>query len=138
MHDSLTGLPNLRLLSDRIGQDGLTLMKHADDAIYQSKGEGGNRVTVYRTHEFEKCEANPMIQKDELIEKLKVATISDAYLISVYANHIRKAIPYSTLKKEAIDAILDALQKRKEVSDSHEVIINNLVASISNSDKNVY
>ena len=126
-------------------------MKRAEDAMLQSKGEGVTRVTVFsdgasgliffqafRTFEFEKCEVYPMIQKDELIEKLKVATISDAYLISVYANHIRKAIPYSTLKKEAIDAILDALQKRKEVSDSHEVIINNLVASISNSDKNVY
>jgi hypothetical protein len=79
-----------------------------------------------------------MIQKDELIEKLKVATISDAYLISVYANHIRQAIPYSTLKKEVIEAILDALRRRKEVSDSHEVIIQKLVESISNSDKNVY
>ena len=79
-----------------------------------------------------------MIQKDELIEKLKMATTSDAYLISVYANHIRQAIPYSTLKKEVIEAILDALRRRKEVSDSHEIIINQLVESISKSDKNVY
>ena len=79
-----------------------------------------------------------MIQKDELIEMLKRATISDAYLISVYANHIRQAIPYSTLKKEVIEAILDALRRRKEVSDSHEIIINQLVESISKSDKNVY
>ena len=29
------------------GQDELTLMKHADDAMYQSKDEGGNCITVY-------------------------------------------------------------------------------------------
>jgi len=29
------------------GQDELTLMKHADDAMYQSKSYGGNCVTVY-------------------------------------------------------------------------------------------
>ena len=29
------------------GQDELTLMKHADDAMYQSKGDGGNRISVF-------------------------------------------------------------------------------------------
>ena len=29
------------------GLDELTLMKHADDAMYQSKHDGGNRITVY-------------------------------------------------------------------------------------------
>ena len=30
------------------GKDELTLMKHADDAMYRSKGEGGNQISVFR------------------------------------------------------------------------------------------
>jgi len=88
--------------------------------------------------EFEKNEVLSVIKKDTLIEKLKEEMIRDGYLISIYSNHIRNAIKHSTLKKEVMEAILDALQKRKEVSDSHEVIINKLVESISNNDRDVY
>ncbi len=79
-----------------------------------------------------------MIEKDKLIEQLKDATTGDAYLISVYANHIKNALPYSTLKKEVVEAVLDALQRRREVSESHKIMISRLVESISKGDKNVY
>jgi len=79
-----------------------------------------------------------MINKIELLKKLGDSIKSEESLIGIYSDHLQNAIVYSTIKKAMADEIVENLEKLKNDSVGHKMMINNLIDAISKSEKDVY
>jgi hypothetical protein len=80
----------------------------------------------------------PMIKKNDLLEKLSDAAKMEGALITIYSNHLNTVLGYSRLDQEIQSEITFILKKLIGDSKRHDDVMNNLIASISNSGKNVY
>jgi len=79
-----------------------------------------------------------MINKIELLKKLGDSIKSEESLIGIYSDHLQNAIVYSTINKAMADEIVENLEKLKNDSVGHKMMINNLIDAISKSEKDVY
>lgn len=79
-----------------------------------------------------------MIEKPELIKKLKMAALSEEALVALITKHLSIALNQSRLDEEVLGKLRYLMDILKEDSILHEAMLNSLVVSISNSDTNVY
>ncbi|EAT58046.1 hypothetical protein [Chlorobium ferrooxidans] len=79
-----------------------------------------------------------MIEKQELIKKLKMAALSEEALVALISKHLSIALNQSRLDEEVLGKLRYLLDILKEDSILHEAMLNSLVVSISNSETNVY
>ncbi len=79
-----------------------------------------------------------MKDKSELIKKLRDSIKAEESLVTIYSNHIKNVMAYSSMNKVTADEILAALDKLKGGCLGHKTVLNRLIESISNSDTDVY
>ncbi|NHQ60761.1 hypothetical protein G9409_09235 [Chlorobium sp. BLA1] len=79
-----------------------------------------------------------MIEKQELVKKLKMAALSEEALVALITKHLSIALNQSSLDGEVLGKLHYLMDILKEDSILHEAMLNSLVVSISNSDTNVY
>lgn len=79
-----------------------------------------------------------MIEKQELVKKLKMAALSEEALVALITKHLSIALNQSSLDVEVLGKLHYLMDILKEDSILHEAMLNSLVVSISNSDTNVY
>lgn len=79
-----------------------------------------------------------MIEKSQLIDRLREAVKMEENLISIYSNHMRSVLAYSSLDRKVQAEITSILQKLAGDSFGHEDLLLDLVDSLSNGTENVY
>ncbi|NTV05256.1 MAG: hypothetical protein HGA59_01935 [Chlorobiaceae bacterium] len=79
-----------------------------------------------------------MIEKNELLEKLRDAAKMEGALITIYSNHLTTILGHSRLEEEIQAEITFILKKLIGDSKRHDDFMNDLITSISKSTKNVY
>ncbi len=79
-----------------------------------------------------------MIEKSQLIDRLREAVKMEEDLVSIYSNHMRSVLAYSSLDRKVQAEIMLILQKLTSDSRGHDDLLLGLVDSLSNGAQNVY
>jgi len=79
-----------------------------------------------------------MIEKNELLKKIKGIEQSEESVIAIYSNHIQNVLRYSTLSEDVQFKVLDMLQKLDADIQNHKSMTKQLIESIIKNGKDVY
>ncbi len=79
-----------------------------------------------------------MIEKNELLKKIKGIEQSEESVIAIYSNHIQNVLRYSTLSEDVQFKVLDMLQKLDADLQDQKSMTKQLIESIIKSGKDVY
>ncbi len=79
-----------------------------------------------------------MIEKNELLKRIKGVEQSEESVIAIYSNHIQNVLRYSTLSEDVQFKVLDMLQKLDADIQNHKSMTKQLIESIIKNGKDVY